>query len=252
MQEARREALQCAQRAAKLSPFEIRAQYSVVNAQHDLAEWETDQNRKLLFPVYVNINRLIDEMVKWDPENKDWRRQYAATLILLADGYAFIKYDEARAEQVYGDAEHELTELRKIDSTNHSLEMDFEWLYRDRGGALSVAGLNGAGEQYDKALAILDNLRHIDSTNRDIYDAWSYLVIQRVRLLAKPKYSEAIRLAKRTASDTGCNPLIKAMPAIESNLAACTGRWLPHSWLAGLQGLRTATPRGRSGCAEGD
>ena len=197
MQEARREALQCAQRAAKLSPFEIRAQYSVANAQHDLTEWETDQNRKLLFPVYVNINRLIDEMVKWDPENKNWRRQYAATLILLADGYAFFKYDQAKAEQVFGDAEHELTELRKIDSTNHSLEMDFEWLYRDRGNALWVAGFNGAGEQYDKALAILDNLRHIDSTNRDVYNAWSYLVIQKVRSLSQiKKYGEAIRLAK--------------------------------------------------------
>jgi tetratricopeptide (TPR) repeat protein len=84
------------------------------------------------FAKYEQIHREVNELTRWDKTNAGWRREFAGTLVLKADGLAMnSRYDDAMA--VYSNALEIFADLAEKDESNVSLKKDLHWAYDSRG-----------------------------------------------------------------------------------------------------------------------
>src|SRR5262249_15825732 len=76
--------------------------------------------------------RQIDELTRWDKTNARWRREFAATQVLLAKGLAAnSRYDDAMA--VYSNALEIFADLAEKDESNVNLKKDLHRADLSRG-----------------------------------------------------------------------------------------------------------------------
>jgi tetratricopeptide (TPR) repeat protein len=205
------DALKYAGRAASISPFEPEAKYSEAIARNWLANLKAYGKPAQVLTEYEKVHKAIEEVTKWDRENKRWQRDSAATLMLVGDGYRFSNHYD-KAESSYKDAQKKLNELRNIDDTNHSLEKDFVWLYQGLGQAVSRTGSEADPyRRIEDALKILDKLGEIDQSNYDIYSDWIQTATLEAELLtSQGDYDEAVQVCQRSF------PVIKRIKTIDS------------------------------------
>ena len=179
--EAQKSALTYANEAALKSPFEPQAQYDLAIARNKLAN--LNDKPELTLSEYQKVHRAMRQMTDWDPRNRYWQREYAATLILVADGYREDNQAD-KALQFLQEAQPKLSALLDIDQTNHDLETDLEWLYRSWGQTLVATGsTTDAVVRFDHALKMLENFARIDSDNRDFYTQWLDVSTRKARAL---------------------------------------------------------------------
>jgi len=85
---------------------------------------------------YQKINRAFDELTRWDDTNLQWRRDFGATLLLIAAAQKEMdNFQEAL--DIHSRVENIFNELAKTDRSNISLKDDISWFYRSR-GALAI------------------------------------------------------------------------------------------------------------------
>ena len=185
---ALKEALDCALRASANSPFEPEARYRVGIAHNSLANLKTFENPEQVLPEYQELHNVIADVAKWDPKNKQWQRDLAATLLLVGEGYEYRRAADSALES-YQDALRIFDTLKPIDDSNKSLVDDFVWLYRDWGDALMEKeqitdnDRRNAVARYDEALKSVLELIKIDSSNTDLINECVYLRTREVGTL---------------------------------------------------------------------
>ena len=131
-----KQAYDCANRAVSMSPFAPEAKYRQAVARSELP---ISAGQKAA-DVMRQDEEVLEDMIKlaqWDPENKLWERDLAATHVLLAE--ALVK-NQRREEAVkhYGTAIGKMEELGKIDPTNRQLQSEMlVWLLERLGSSSS-------------------------------------------------------------------------------------------------------------------
>ncbi|MBV9763710.1 MAG: tetratricopeptide repeat protein, partial [Acidobacteriaceae bacterium] len=125
------EAYKTAQRAFEKSPFAPEAQYKIALAASNLAKLPSQTPENTLRNLRT-AHETIQKTATWDPTNMRWKRDLAATYILLANGDG--NPESARAE--YSKALEIIGQLATIDRTNKILNQDLISLHLSIGDAL--------------------------------------------------------------------------------------------------------------------
>jgi tetratricopeptide (TPR) repeat protein len=81
---------------------------------------------------YEQIHRQVDELTRWDKTNASWRRDFAATMVLKADG---LTNNEQYGDAIrsYNTALEIFADLAQKDESNVRRKADLHWGYESRG-----------------------------------------------------------------------------------------------------------------------
>jgi tetratricopeptide (TPR) repeat protein len=130
---AYREALKITQEWLQRYPLSADARVRQVIAASRLANEQMDRGAVVkALEQFGQINRTLDELVRWDDTNALWKRDFAAALILMAEARSAVGQAK-EAQAAYDKALKFLEGLAEIDSSNSALKQDLHWLYQSRG-----------------------------------------------------------------------------------------------------------------------
>ena len=127
-----RQAYDYAKQAVTMSPFAPEAKYREGVAISKLP-LSAGQNAAEMLHQYENVLADVASAAAWDPENKIWARDLAATHLLLAEALVKDRKWDAAARH-YQTAIGKVEELSKIDLTNRQLQSDMlVWMHESLG-----------------------------------------------------------------------------------------------------------------------
>jgi tetratricopeptide (TPR) repeat protein len=127
------EALKIAQEWLQHYPLSADARVRQVVAASRLANEQMDRGAVTkALEQFGQINRTVDELVRWDDTNALWKRDFAATFILMAEARSAVGQAK-EAQAAYDKALKFLEGLAETDSSNNALKQDLHWLYQSRG-----------------------------------------------------------------------------------------------------------------------
>ena len=130
-EESAKAAYECAKEAVQKSPFAPEAKYRLGVALSKLPQ-SPDQKPGDLVKEYREVFDDVASAASWDPENKVWARDLAATHILLGEGLVRDKQWEEAAKH-YKIAISEMEELLQRDPTNRDLADTLVWVHESLG-----------------------------------------------------------------------------------------------------------------------
>jgi tetratricopeptide (TPR) repeat protein len=195
-EKAFQQALQCANDAAGRSPFEPEAHFRVGLAIERMADLEPLHFKSSeALPQYEKLNQSIENLTKWDPNNRRWQRDFAATRLLLGAGHSY-RDENDLALKNYREGLLLMEKLARVDDSNASVIFDAMKAHQSVGDALAAAKRNeDAILEFDKALSGLEQLQkqRIDSTNTEVADALVSVNLSKARALSAGKQYEAAR-----------------------------------------------------------
>jgi tetratricopeptide (TPR) repeat protein len=194
---AYQQALECANDATGRSPFEPEAHFRVGLAIEKMAGLKPLHFKPgEALPQYEKLNKSIENLTKWDPNNRRWQRVFAATRILLGDGHAYREENELALKN-YREGLLLLEELARVDDSNASVIFDAMKAHQHVGDALAAGGRNeDAIFEYDRALSGLEQLQKqkIDATNTDVADVLVSVHLSKARALSAGKQGASVGL----------------------------------------------------------
>lgn len=217
------EARKITQEWVKSHPLSADARIRQVIAVSRLANEKMGQGAvKEAMAQYEEINRAIEELVRWDDTNAIWRRDFAATLILVAEGWGALKH-YPEAGQAYDTALDLLTGLAETDPFNMSLKYDLSWLYQSRGKlALLRKQWQQAAADFTASERYIAEAARADQAFAIWQRAWFLVLSDLARARSGDgKHAEAAALLRRARDKV--STLIKAVPemtALQQDLAA--------------------------------
>lgn len=137
-EESAKKAYECAKEAAEKSPFAPEAKYRVGVALSKLPASENQKPDDRLRE-YEEIFNDVASAATWDPKNKAWARDVAATHILLGQAHVALNQWDKAAEH-YKTAIPMVVKLLEIDPTNRQLNVDLLlWVHESLGQAYAAS-----------------------------------------------------------------------------------------------------------------
>ena len=130
---------------------------------------------------YEDIHRLSDDLSRWDETNLAWRRDYAATRLLLGEG-RLAAGDTRQASMDLDAALAILHELSGESPGQTSLGADLAWAYQSRGRlALQSGDREKAARDFGKAREFYADAASIDPANATWKRSWAWSVFDHAR-----------------------------------------------------------------------
>jgi tetratricopeptide (TPR) repeat protein len=110
--------------------------------------------------------RMLQQLMEWDPHNVPWQRDWAVNLTVVAE----LASDHAEARRSYENAIQKLEGLVNSDPSNMDWALDLASARDSFGRYLgdTEQDLQGALKQFDAAMPILEKIMQIDSSNFDV------------------------------------------------------------------------------------
>lgn len=197
---------------------------------------------------FGQINRTMDELVRWDDTNALWKRDYAATLILMAEARSAAGHAK-EAEAAYDTARKFLEGVAQIDSSNHALKQDLHWLYQSRGRlALERKEWQQATDDFTASERYINEAASADAAfvtwQRE--KCWVSFDLARARSGAR-QYGQAVALLRQSRGLVSA--LIVAAPeaaALQEDLATFYGQEVRALEESGKPDLAVVVARERS------
>jgi tetratricopeptide (TPR) repeat protein len=147
---------------------------------------------------YGEINRAVDELVRWDDSNALWKRDLAATLILMAEAQ-WVDRQDAEALKTYDTALRILEGLAENDRSDNSRKKDLSWLHQSRGHfALTRREWKLATKDFTTSERYIAEAARADNAFADWQREWSWaLVYLAMARSGMDEHAEAAALLRR-------------------------------------------------------
>ncbi len=197
--EAYADALQITQEWLQRYPLSADARVRQISSVARLANEQMDRGAVAkALEQYDQINRAVDELVRWDDSNALWKRDFAATLILMAEARSAVKQVQ-EAQKAYDAALERLEGLAETDPSNNRLKKDLYWLYQSRGRlALERKEWNRATADFTASERYIAEAARVDGAFATWQRDWSWVLFDLARARSGAReHEEAVAFLRR-------------------------------------------------------
>jgi tetratricopeptide (TPR) repeat protein len=198
-------ALILAQSIVRQKPWSAEARKAEAVTLSVYANFARDFDPSQALDIYRKVAESVDELVRWDPFNKLWRREGAATQLILSEGILKCLQDEKKrckksapelseVEHLTLDAISKMRVLTAIDPENVSWKRDLAWGLTVQATVLNVKKQwDNAIRAQNEAVGLYDRVAPEDPL--DVNVKWGQATAYRDRaaiLAEQKKYDEAV------------------------------------------------------------
>jgi tetratricopeptide (TPR) repeat protein len=187
-----------AEQPVRLSPFEPEAKYRLGIAIYRHARVLVDKNPRKALEGQQRLYGIVKEMNQWDPDNAFWKREFAATLVVVGQTYTTLG-DTKTALARYKKALSLFEELSQIDESHANWQEDIVWVHENIGALAGSEYKNeDALDHFNQSIEIQERLVRIDDSNNAASDRLATLYVQKANLLrAEKNFDTALEFYRR-------------------------------------------------------